>query len=127
MLLLDKIGEKERVLRYLIKLQADEFEKKVPTYFLKPNASREDFTEHLNQVKTPLDVISQVNSAILNTYTKEGLKITYASLYDVLGVLDLAAVAFNKVWDQRYEEAIISFSAIEALPLKKDSNALAKA
>lgn len=125
-MLLDKIGKQDRVLQYLIKLQTEEIERKMPQYFLKVDVTREDFTIHLVENKTYIELVSKIHAPILNQYEKAGLKKTYPQLYSIMQVLDTIGNAFNKVWDQRYEEAITEFSMLDLLPLKKDSNPTVK-
>ena len=63
----------------------------------------------------------------MNQYEKQGIKAKYSELYHVLGIVDSVASAFNKVWNQKYEEAITDFSMIDILPLKKSDQANVKA
>ena len=101
----------------------------MPSYFTKPNATREEYTEHIKnaEARTPIELVSKIHATILNTYEKDGLKKVHTDLYTVLSLLDFIASAINNVWVHRYEEAIAEFVKIDLLPLKKESNSLAKA
>lgn len=56
---------------------------------------------------------------MLNDYEKNGLKKRFSELFTLLQVLDTIAAAYNKVWDQKYEDAMTEFSLLDLLPMKK--------
>lgn len=56
---------------------------------------------------------------MLNQYEKNGLKRVHPELYSLLQTLDMMAGAYNKIWLQRYEEAMADFSTVDLLPMKK--------
>jgi len=57
-LLYDKVNEQEQVLKYMIKIQIEELERKIPQYFVVPNQGREQYVEHLNEVKKTITQIT---------------------------------------------------------------------
>ena len=63
--------------------------------------------------------ITHEQAPILNQYEKQGLSKKHPQLYDLLKILDTIASAYNKVWDQKYEEAMTLFSMLDLLPMKK--------
>jgi len=44
----------------------------------------------------------------------------------MIEVLDKVATGYNRVWEQRYEDAIVEFSMIDVLPMKRGDQALGK-
>jgi len=41
-------------------------------------------------------------------------------------MLDRVANGYNRIWDQRYEDAVVEFSMIDVLPMKKSDQPLMK-
>lgn len=75
--------------------------------------------QHLKKEPTLLIQITHEKAAMLNQYEKNGLKRVHPELYSLLQTLDTMAGAYNKVWLQRYEEAMADFSTVDLLPMKK--------
>ena len=46
------------------------------------------------------------------------MRAKYPELYKILELLDKIASGYNKVWDQKYEEALNDFGMIDLLPMK---------
>jgi hypothetical protein len=63
---------------------------------------------------------------LFNNYEKDGTKKAYPALYHVLSILDIIALGYNRVWEQKYEEAITEFTMIDILPMKKSDQPLMK-
>ena len=118
-LLLDKVNQHEQVIKYLIKLQRQEIERNSPQYFILANQGRENYIEHLREIKTPIVQVIHEKAQLLNHYEKQGYKKKYHEHYHILQILDAIASAFNKIWDQKYEEALIDLSTLDLLPMKK--------
>jgi hypothetical protein len=55
----------------------------------------------------------------MNEYEKQGMKQRYPDLYMNLLTLDVIGKAVNKIWNQKYEEALAELATIDAIPLKK--------
>jgi hypothetical protein len=70
--------------------------------------------------------VTQEHAKLFNNYEKEGTNKQYPSLYCLITILDNIALGYNKVWDQKYEEAITEFSMIDLLPMKKQDQPLVK-
>ena len=74
-------------------------------------------------------MISQVSiqqTKLFNNYEKDGTKKAYPELYHLLEMLDRAASGYNRIWEQRYEDAVVEFSMIDVLPMKKSDQPLMK-
>jgi hypothetical protein len=56
-LLYDKVNEQEQVLKYMIKIQIEELGK-IPQYFVLQDQGREQYIQHLNEVKKTITQIT---------------------------------------------------------------------
>ena len=63
--------------------------------------------------------MSVQQTKLFNSYEKDGAKKAYPELYRLLEILEKAANGYNRVWDQKYEDAMVEFSMIDVLPMKR--------
>ena len=118
-LMLDKINKHQEVIAEMVRLQRIEIERRIPAYFILPGQGREEYMLHLSEPRQQLGIISKDQAAVLNTYEKQGYKKLYPDQYHLLTLLDTIANSFNKIWEQRYEDAMSDLTGnIDMLPMK---------
>ena len=64
----------------------------------------------------------------MNNYEKQGYKNLYKEQYHLLQLLDSFAIAYNRIWEQKYDESINELIAnIDLLPMKSSDQPNQKA
>ena len=65
-MLLDKVNKHEEVIKYMIKMQIAEIERKRPEYFVGIGMGREDFMNHIQEQRREVIQITKDQAPLLN-------------------------------------------------------------
>jgi hypothetical protein len=65
-MLLDKVNKHEEVIKYMIKMQIEEIERKRPEYFVGIGMGREDFMNHIQEQRREVIQITKDQAPLLN-------------------------------------------------------------